>query len=164
MQLRRPELPVRLVGKAGGGEVVRQGVEPDPRALLLAVARLDGEGDRPRQPRSCNRDVLETLAEQRENLVASRFRPEKFRALVEQALEERLVFRQPKEPVALFRPLQLARGVEHASAIDDLILALEQLAADAVPPLVRLLVEIVRVLLVDALDERDRKSTRLNSS
>ena len=44
--------------------------------------------------------------------------------------------------------------MQHALAVDDLVVALEQLAADAVPALVRLLVEVVGVALVDALDQR----------
>src|SRR3982751_486210 len=44
--------------------------------------------------------------------------------------------------------------MEHAAAVDDLAVALEELTADAVPALVRLLVKIIRVLFVNALDER----------
>ena len=44
--------------------------------------------------------------------------------------------------------------MEHALAVDDLGVLLERLAADAVPALVRLLVEVGRVALEDALDQR----------
>jgi hypothetical protein len=44
--------------------------------------------------------------------------------------------------------------MQHAFAVDDLVVALEQLATDAVPTLVRLLIEIVGVSVVNALDER----------
>src|ERR1017187_8045992 len=44
--------------------------------------------------------------------------------------------------------------MQDAFSVHDLVIALELFAADAVPPLVRLLVEIVRRRVMDALDER----------
>src|SRR5262245_34021109 len=43
--------------------------------------------------------------------------------------------------------------MQHALAVGDLVVALEQLAADAVPALVTLLVEVVGRAFVNALDE-----------
>ena len=69
--------------------------------------------------------------------------------------EQKIAVRaQPEEPVALLHPLEHARGMEHAAAVDDLVVLLERLAAHAVIALVRLLIEVVRAALEDAHDER----------
>src|SRR6187402_1192189 len=73
-----------------------------------------------------------------------------------QALQELAVVREPEEPVTLLGPLQLAGRVEHALAVGDLVFALEELTADAVPALIRPFVEIVRRTGVNALDQRPR--------
>ena len=44
--------------------------------------------------------------------------------------------------------------MQDALAVDDLGVLLERLASDAIPPFVRLLVEVGRVVLKDALDQR----------
>src|SRR6185369_13419786 len=69
VQLGRPAIVIMLIGKPRGREIVRQRVEPDPRSLFLA----SGQGERkwycPGQPRTRDRDVLEALIEQCENLI-----------------------------------------------------------------------------------------------
>ena len=59
--------------------------------------------------------------------------------------EQKIAIRaQPEEPVVLLHPLERARGMQHALSVDDLVVLLERLAADAVVPRVRLLVEVIR--------------------
>src|SRR5690348_3171433 len=147
VQLRGPPFRVPLIGEPSRRQVIGQRVEPDPRSLLLAVARAKRKGNGPAEPRARDRDVLQPLLEERQNLIAPRLRTEEFRAIGVQSFQKTLVFRQAKKPIALFGPLQLASRVKNATTVLDLIVTLEQLAPDAVPAFVSLLVEVVRVLL-----------------
>src|SRR6185503_834226 len=140
--------------KTRRGEIVGQRVEPDVCRLRFAGGERRGEGHAPRQPRAAGREILESLIEQREHLVAARLRLHELGALRDQPPEKALVLAEAEEPVALLHPLERARGMQHTLSVDDLGILLERLAADAIPPAVRLLVEIVGVVVEDALDQR----------
>ena len=140
-------------GKPRGGPVVGQGVEPDVRGLLLPVARRPRERDAPAEARPARGDVLEPLVEQPEDLVAAALRLDEFRVRRDVLTEELLVARQAEEPVALRHHLERARRVQHALPVDDLRGLLERLAAHAVQPRVRPLVEIVGIAREDPLDQ-----------
>ncbi len=56
-------------------------------------------------------------------------------------------FVRRKNQLRSCRPLQRPRRMQNALAVDDLVVLLERLAADAVPPFVRLLVEVVRATI-----------------
>src|SRR5262245_22934053 len=62
-----------------------------------------------------------------------------------------LVFRQAEEVVLLFDPLRVGCRMERTAAVDEILLLLEALAADAVPTFVSALVDVAS--LIDALDE-----------
>ena len=154
VQLRRPVRSPRLPRKTGRREIVRQCIEPDVGCLPVARAEKPGKRNSPREPRAAGRDVLESAVDQGQHLVAPAFRLEKLRALGEQRLQESRVLAETKEPVALFDPFQRARWMQHALAVDDLCVLLEGFAPDAVPSFVGFLVEVVRVAVDDALDQR----------
>ena len=64
-----------------------------------------------------------------------------------EVIEQRLlVLRQPEEVVLLADPLRVQRRVERAVAVDEILLLLERLAADAVPALVDALVDVAGVV------------------
>ena len=139
---------------AGGGEVVREGVEPDPGGLLLAIAGGPREGDAPREACAADGNVLQTPFQQPEDLVAARLGLEETRLLPEQPLEKRGITGEADEPVPLLGPAQRAGRVQDALAVHDLVVALEGLAPDAVPPLIGLLVDVVGAAREDLLDQR----------
>ena len=145
VQLRRPTGLEAVVGETGRGEIVGQRVEPDPRALRLAGREREREGNGPRQTRTRDRDVLEPLVEQREDLVAprspARGSPDARRTAGEGILRTTTAGRTSCAPSST---RSVARRMQHALPVDDLVVALEQLAADAVPAFVALLVEVVR--------------------
>ena len=72
--------------------------------------------------------------------------------LVVEAQKRVLVGGETEEPVALLEPLGLDAMVG-ALAVDELVLALEGLAADAVPARVYVLVDVLAAVVVDALEE-----------
>src|SRR6185503_19428228 len=79
-----------------------------------------------------------------EDLVAADVRLEE-RPVGGEMIEQRLlVLRQPEEEVLLANPLRLQRRMQRAVAVDEILLLLELLAADAVPPLVDALVDVAR--------------------
>ena len=47
-----------------------------------------------------------------------------------------MVLGEAEEPVPFLRPLEFARGVDGALAVDDFVFALEQFTANAVPAVV----------------------------
>jgi hypothetical protein len=60
-----------------------------------------------------------------------------------EVIEQRLlVLRQPEEEILLADPLRFHRRVQRAAAVDEILLLLELLAADAVPALVNALVDV----------------------
>src|SRR6185503_3670005 len=105
VQVSGPQPFVAIVGKAGRRQVVRQRIEPHPRALLLAVRELDREGNRPRETRSRDGNVLESLVEQGEDFVPARRGLQEARARGQQVLYETLIARESKKPVAFGGPL-----------------------------------------------------------
>ena len=157
VEVGRPAVPIFRLWISRCREIVRQRIEPDVGGLRLAVAGLAREGNSPRETGAAGRDVVESLIEQRQHLVAAALRPEKIGFADELAQPVR-IRRQPEEPVLLFDPLQRARRMQNAFAVDDLVVLLERLAADAVPARVRLLVEIVRRVLEDRFDQRPHTS------
>src|SRR5262245_45943659 len=64
-----------------------------------------------------------------------------------EVLDERLlILREPEEEVLLADPLGLQRRVQWTVAVDEILLLLELLAADAVPALVDALVDVAGVV------------------
>src|SRR4029079_5634435 len=107
VQLRRPTIVIVLVRKTGGREIVRQRVEPDPRSLFFTRRQRQRKWYRPAQSRARDRDVLEPLVEERENLIPPSLGCEKVRTLGEQLPEKWFVARETEEPIAFGRPLEL---------------------------------------------------------
>src|SRR5687768_10776047 len=152
VQIRRPQ-PLEIgIRKSSRGEIVGQRIEPHISRLLLAARSRAREGDAPRKPAPAGRDIVETRFQEREDLVAPGFWLEKFFA-GDQLLQPIRVGAQPEKPVLLLDPLERARRVHDAFSIDDLVVLLERLTPDAVPPRVGFLVEVVGRVLEDQLDE-----------
>src|SRR5947208_15849507 len=106
VQLRRPSLVVACVGIASLSQIVRQSIEPDPGPLRVARRRPDRKRNRPRQLRSRDRDILETLLEQSEDLVPPGLRLDEPRTAGDELFQKWRVLRQAKEPVPLLGPLE----------------------------------------------------------
>ena len=127
--------------------VVEQRVEPDVDHLV----RVPGHRHPPLQRRPGERDVLESLPDEGERLVAAEVRDDEIRALGVEPLEVALERRELEEPVLL---LLAGQGdlVDRAGVVRaDLGLGLEVRAAGAVPALVDALVDVA--VVVDALDD-----------
>ena len=157
-----------VVGEPGARDVVDQRVVPDidlarlrvPRAVL-AQRRLAVLGDRERdapvarRSLAADREVLESLADEPEHLVAPVVGLDELGMLGELALEPLLVGRQAEEPVALGEPLQrharVVRADRPLGGLEDVARAAKALVR-AVPALVRAEVDVaVRVGPADHL-------------
>src|SRR5205814_980892 len=92
-------------------------------------------------PRTAHRDVDEAALDQAEDLVAPDVRLQEAGVRGEMIEQRLLVLREPEEVVLLADPLGLQRRVQRAVAVDEILLLLEFLAADAVPAFVDALVE-----------------------
>ena len=136
---RPPRLEQRLVAaEADGRRVVDQRVEPD----VDDAAGIERQRDAPRLPGPADRDVLEPALDQAQDLVAADVRLQELR-MRREVLEQRLlILRQPEEVVLLADPLRRRRRVQRAVAVDEVLLLLERLAADAVPALVDAFVDV----------------------
>jgi hypothetical protein len=131
----------RVAAEPDGRRVVDQRVEPD----VHDAVGIPRQRDPPRLTGARHRDVDETALDQPQNLVAANLRLQELgmrREVIEQRL---LVFRQAEEVVLLADPLRLERRVQGAVAADEILLLLELLAADAVPPFVHPFVDVAGV-------------------
>src|SRR5687767_1193866 len=153
VQVGGPSLRIVFGRISSRGEIVGQRIEPDIRRLGLTGARRPGEGDSPCKPRAACRDVVETLVEKREHLVPAAAGTQKVAAR-DQIPQPFSISAQAEEPVLLGNPLKSSCGMDDALALDDLVVLLERFAANAVPALVFLLVEIAGRILEYRLDER----------
>ena len=137
-----PFLEFRLVrAEPDAGHVVDERVEPDVDDVFGVIRELDA----PREVAPRDADVLEPSFQPPEHLVATGLRDAEFRVLAIELFELRLVLRQPEEEVLLLELLDvLGMGrVDRAASVDELVLVLERLAAEAVQALVRGEVDVV---------------------
>ena len=106
---------------------------------MLLVAR---EGDAPLDRGSGDAEVLQAGAEPAKHLVAPSVRLDEVRMLFQVLLETVLVVGQLEEVVLLLEPLGLERGVDQAVTVFEVGVLLEGLTGDAIPALVRPLVDV----------------------
>src|SRR5690606_36160137 len=99
------------------------------------------------------RDVLEALPQEGQDLVPAAVGLEEVGPALVEVEQEVAIAGEPEEPVALLHPFQGPGRVEGTAPVRDLGLRLECLAPDAVPPLVRLLVEVAGIPLEDPPDQ-----------
>ena len=143
MQIRRPPTFEQrgIAAKANRRRVVDQRVEPD----VDDARRIPRQRDAPRLARPAHRNVLQTALDQAKNLVAADVRLEKLGMRGEVVEQRLLILREPEEIVLLANPFGLQRRVQRTVAVDEILLLLELLAADAVPPLVDALENVAGV-------------------
>ena len=129
-------------------EVVDERVGPHVRDLL----GIPRDRDAPRLPGTADREVLQPAGDERPRLVRPKAREDEVRPLVVEREQLLLIGREAEEPVALLDPLghDVVLG---ALAVDELLLRLERLAADAVEPRVDVLVDVVAAVRPDPLQE-----------
>ena len=127
-------------------QVVDERVRPDVRDLL----RIPRDRDAPRLARTADREVLQPAGDEASAPRSPGTRAGRSRPLVVEREQLLLVRGEPEEPVALLDPLGLD-VVLGALAVDELVLGLERLAADAVQPRVDVLVDVVAPLSLDPL-------------
>ena len=125
--------------------VVDERVEPD----VDDAGRIERQRNAPRLPRPADRDVLEPALEQAQDLVAARSRaggtPGAPRSARAAAAGTSRGGRSSSSP----DPLRLGL-VDRAQPVDQVLLLLERLAADAVPALVDALVDVAVVAAAPA--------------
>src|SRR5262249_49739759 len=124
------------------GRVVDQRVEPDVRV----ARRVERQRNAPGLPRPADGDVDETAFDEPQNLVSTDVGLQELGMRLEMIQEPLLVLREPEEVVLLADPLGRQRRMERTLAIDEVLLLLELLAADAVPALVDALVDLSLVV------------------
>ena len=129
-------------------QVVDERIRPDVRDLV----GVPGDRDPPRLPGTTDREVLEAPRDERPGLVGPKPGEDEVRPLVVEGQQALLVRGEPEEPVSLFDPLGLDL-VLRALPVDELLLRLEGLAADAVEPRVDVLVDVVASVVADPLQE-----------
>ena len=136
----------RIGAIPGRGDVVEESVDPDVEDVVI----VPRHGDTPVERRPGDREVLQPLLDERDDLVASALRLDELRMLlvvVEQLLG---VLREPEEVVGLRQHLDRTT-VHRAQAravlpLHQLRGDLELLAADAVGPLVGTRVDLTGVV------------------
>ena len=131
--------------------VVDQRIEPD----VDHARRIGRQRNAPRLPGAADRDVLQAGLEQAEDLVAPHLGLQEVRMLGKVRQQPIAIGREPEEVVALLDPVRL-RAVDRAQPVDQVLLLLEGLAADAVPALVVGLIQVAggRDAVDDRLDRR----------
>ena len=136
---RRPERPDQVLTGARirqRADVVDEGVRPDVGDRI----RIPRDRDAPRLAGAADREVLEATLDEAARLVRPESRQDEVGALVQ--LEQLLLEgREAEEPVALLDPLR-HRVVLGALSVDEIVLGLERLAADAIQPGVHVLVDV----------------------
>ena len=143
--------PLFVPAVADGRRIVNQRVEPD----IDHARGIEGYRNAPRLPGATHRDVFQPAFNQPQDLVAANVGLDEARVLGEVLQQRLLVLREPEEPVLLLDPLRLG-VVDRAIAVDQVLLLLEGLAADAVEALVGPFVDVavVEALLRHLLDGR----------
>ncbi len=141
VQVRRPPLPVAVVGKADRRDIVDQRVVPN----VNGVVRIAGERDPPLALRTGHRDVLEPFLDDVTDLVTPDLRLHELRVLVKQPEQRIAESRKLEEVVVLPGPADLAVGVLGAAAVDEVLLLLKRLAPFAVVPFVGVLEDVARL-------------------
>src|SRR5439155_17478598 len=123
------------------GEVVDQGVEPDVGDVLL----VERQRDTPLEARAgpADRQVLERLAQEAEDLVPVALGLDEVRVLLDVLDEPLLVLRHPEEVVLLLDERE-RRLVVGALAVDHLLVGIEALAAEAVVAAVLAEIDLAR--------------------
>src|SRR6185437_8229726 len=97
--------------------------------------RLARERHSPGEPAPARRYVLQPRVDQGKHLVAARFWLQEL--LARHELPHAIgVSAEAEVPILLLDPLENARGMQNAFAVDDLVVVLERLATDAIPALV----------------------------
>ena len=138
---RPPRLEQPVVGAVPDSrDVVDERVDPD----INHAVGIGRHRNAPRLAGPAHRDVVEAGLEQAEHLVAADLRLQELRmgrVVIEQALP---VLRQPEEMVLLLDPLRRL-AVDRAVAVLEVLLRLERLARDAVPPLVVAVIDVAGV-------------------
>jgi hypothetical protein len=153
VHLRRPRNAILFTRESRRREIARQCVEPHVDRLMATRPIGEREGDAPVERRPRYRHVLEAALDERENLVVTCVRSHEPWIVAKERRQNVLKRAQPKEPVRLGHPLDVERRVKRTMAVVELARGTERLAADAVPALVRLLVEGSRVALADPVDD-----------
>ena len=131
---------------ASRDQVVDERVGPDVGDLI----RIPRDRDTPRLRRPADREVAQATGDEALRLVRPEAGQHEVGTLVVELEQLVLVRRQPEEPVLLLDPLR-RDAVVGALAVDELVLVLEGLAADAIEPGVDVLVDVA--VVVDALQE-----------
>src|SRR5207247_2114349 len=149
----RPEfLEARISGPAERRHVVEQRIEPDVGDVLV----VEGELDPPLEARlrPADRQILQWVPQEAEDLVAIPFRPDEVGVALDVVDEPRLILRHLEEVVLLLDPLE-GPEVVRAFAVDDFLLGVEPLAAEAVVTAIRAEIDLARIpqLLEDCLDD-----------
>ena len=137
-----------LAGPCEGerAQIVDERVRPDVGDLPLVPRQRDAPG----LARAADREVAQPARDEAPHLVEPERRLHEVRPLVVELEQLVLIRRETEEVVLLLDPLGL-RVVERAHAVDELLLGLEGLAADAVEAGVDVLVDVA--VVVDPLQE-----------
>ena len=135
--------PIRAVahavGKAECGSVVNQGIEPHIRHVLCIPRQLNAPRHPAFGPR--NRQVANRLAEQGQHLVSVPSGTNKIRVVADVVAQPFAVLFHAKEVVALAATLRYAQMIR-AFAVNQLLIGQKALAANAVQPLVLVVVDV----------------------
>ena len=142
------ELP--LLGALQGSPVVHERVEPD----VHHVPRIAGHRDAPGEPRARDGEVLESTGDEAHDLVAPALGLDETRVLFVVPEERAGVLLEPEEIRLVLHQLD-RRPVDgtDVARLEEVLLGLELLAADAVPALVRAEIDVLRMPALDLLPE-----------
>src|SRR4029079_904242 len=149
-QMRGGPEPFEVVARRVGqrAEVVDQRVGPNVGDLI----RVPGDRHPPGLRRATDREVAESALDEAARLVRAEVREDEIGPIVVEAEQRLLVGGETGEPRALLEPLGLDAMVR-ALAVNELVLVLEGLAADAIPARIHVLVDVLAAVVVDALEE-----------
>ena len=143
--VRRHEVLTRT-GVRERAQVVDERVSPDVGDLALVPRQRDAPG----LARAADREVLQATRDEAPRLVVAERRQHEVGPLVVEREQPLLIRGEPEEVVLLLDVLDTV-SVLGALAVDELVLRLELLAADAVQAGVHVLVDVA--VVVDPLDE-----------
>src|SRR6185312_4385366 len=139
--------PGLVMAVANRRDVVQECIEPDVDRLF----GIERDRDAPGKSLAADRDVLQARFDEIDDLVAAAFWLDEVRVCLvvrEQAIAER---GKPEEVVLLLDFSQRRVRMVGATALNQVLLGLEHLTAVAVETLIRLLVDVARV--VNGLNE-----------
>ena len=147
---RRPEALEVLAGCVmERAQVVDERVGPDVGDLI----GIPGDRHPPGLRRAADREIAQPALDEAAGLVVTEARQHELRVARRRCASSGvLVGGEAEEPVALLEPLGLG-AVVGALAVDELLLGLERLAADAVQAAVDVLVDVVLSVLLDSREE-----------